>query len=327
MRAAEPSHSGGAPGVAEIPLPRRPLPVPKSPGPPCYPPRAVANPPPLVAPEFPKRVLGEILENRAVSRATWIMKIHAPTVAPAIRPGQFVNLKTSDDIVPLLRRPMSVHRVIRHGETPTGFAVLYDVVGPGTRNLSHMPKGHRIDFIGPLGNAISPKVGSNRAVLIAGGVGVGPIKLVAEELQRRGLRDITVCYGARDADHLVPNEDVAPHGCRLLVCTDDGSVGRKGRVTQFVEDLISGGRMDDRSYVFACGPTPMFRALQTLLGASGIACEAATEEFMGCGFGVCFGCSLRVADAAGKPELKLCCVDGCIFPLERLVLEGVEHAR
>lgn len=285
------------------------------------------NPPPLEAPEFPVRCLGEILENKPVSKVTWIMKIHAPTVAPAIRPGQFVNLRTSDDIVPLLRRPMSVHRLIRHGDTATGFAVLYDVVGPGTRNLAAMTKGHRIDFVGPLGNEITLPPGTKRAVLVAGGVGIGPIKIVAEDLQRRGVKDITVCYGARDSDHVVPGEDAAPHGCRLLQCTDDGSVGKKGRVTQFIEELLASNRISDSTYVFACGPTPMFRALQAQLTPLGIPVEAATEEFMGCGFGVCFGCSLRVADGSGKVAYKLCCVDGCIFPLERLVLEGVEHAR
>jgi dihydroorotate dehydrogenase electron transfer subunit len=281
----------------------------------------------LEAPEFPQQTVGEILENRAVARATWLMKVHAPTIAPAIRAGHFVNLRTTHDLVPLLRRPMSVHRLIRNGDVATGFAVLYDVVGPGTRALAGMHKGGRIDFVGPLGNEISVPSGTKRAMLVAGGVGVGPIKLVAEELQRRGVRDVTVCYGARDFEHVVPNEDVAPHGCRLLVCTDDGSVGKKQRVTAFVEELLARGRLTADTYVFACGPTPMFRALQALLSPLGIHAEAATEEFMGCGFGVCFGCTLRVRDATGRVEYKLCCVDGCIFPLERLVLEGVEHHR
>jgi dihydroorotate dehydrogenase electron transfer subunit len=283
----------------------------------------VVAPPPLETPEYPKRVFGEILENRAVSRVTWIMKVHAPTLSPGIRPGMFVNLKTTDHLVPLLRRPMSVHRVIRDGETATGFAIVYDVIGPGTRALAAMHKGQKIDVVGPLGNEIRVPEGAKRAVLVAGGVGVGPIKIVAEELQRRGLRDVTVCYGARDNDHTVPNEEVAPHGCRLLVCTDDGSVGKKGRVTMFVEELIAGGRLDDATYVFACGPRPMFAALQRILSPLGISCEAATEEFMGCGFGVCFGCTLTVLDAAGKPEYRLCCADGCIFPLERLVFDDV----
>src|SRR5205085_1920042 len=103
--------------------------------------RGMPRPPPLVAPEFPTVALGEIVENRPVAKATWILKVHAPSVAPAIRPAQFVNLRTSDGLVPLLRRPMSVHRVIRQHDTPTGFAVLYDVVGPGTRALATMPKG------------------------------------------------------------------------------------------------------------------------------------------------------------------------------------------
>ena len=283
--------------------------------------------PPLEAPEFPQQTLGEILENRPVAKATWLMKVHSPTVAPAIRPGHFVNIRTSPDIVPLLRRPMSVHRVIRAGDAATGFAILYDIVGPGTRALAAMHKGSRLDFVGPLGNEIAIPPATKRAVLVAGGVGVGPVKIVAEELQRRGVRDITVCYGARDFDHVVPNEDVAPHGCRLLLCTDDGSVGKKGRVTMFVEDLLTQGRLTPETYVFACGPTPMFRALQAILNPRGIPCEAATEEFMGCGFGVCFGCTLQVRDDTGTPVYRLCCVDGCIFPLERLVLEGVEHPR
>jgi dihydroorotate dehydrogenase electron transfer subunit len=282
-------------------------------------------PPPEKAPEFPQRAFGEILENRPVAPETFILKVHAPTVAPAIRAGQFVNIKTTDSIVPLLRRPMSVHRLIRHGDVVTGFAVLYDVVGPGTRALSSMPKGKRLDFVGPLGNEITVPPGTNRAVLVAGGIGVGPIKIVAEELQRRGVRDVTVCYGARDDRHVVPNEDVAPHGCRLLLCTDDGSVGIKGRVTLHVERLIAEGRITPTTYVFACGPNPMFRALQTLLSPRGIACEAATEEFMGCGFGVCFGCTLRFREQDGSVGYRLCCIDGCIFPLDRLVYEGA-HA-
>src|SRR5262245_39055127 len=131
-------------------------------------------------PAFPKQVLGEILENRRIAPVSWIVKVHAPEVAPAIRPGQFVNLKTTDSLFPLLRRAMSVHRVIRHGGTATGFAVLYDVIGPGTRALSLMRPQMKLDFVGPLGNAITiPKPGT-RAVLVAGGVGVGPIKIVAE---------------------------------------------------------------------------------------------------------------------------------------------------
>ena len=286
----------------------------------------MVRPPPLVAAEFPKRALGEILENRQVAPATWLMKVHAPTVAPAIAAGQFVNLKCSDDIVPLLRRPMSVHRVIRQGDAATGFAVLYDVVGPGTRGLAGMPKGKRIDFVGPLGNAITIPKGTNRAVLIAGGIGVGPIKIVAEELQRRGVKDITVCYGARDSDHVVPNEDVAPHGCRLLLCTDDGSVGRRGFVTALVEELVAVGRVTPTTYLFACGPVPMFQALQALLATRGLKCEAATEEFMGCGFGVCFGCTLRYREDDGRVGYRLCCADGCMFPLDRLVFEGQSHA-
>ena len=272
----------------------------------------------------PQQVLGEILENRRVARASWIMKIHAPAVAPHMRAGHFVNLRTSDSIVPLLRRPMSIHRVIRHGGTATGFCVLYDVIGPGTAALAAMKPTQKIDFVGPLGNTLHVPPTAKRAVLVAGGIGVGPIKIVAEELQDSGLRDITVCYGARDGDHSVPTDEVAPHGCRVLVCTDDGSVGRKGFVTEFVTALIEGNRLSPGDYVFTCGPVPMFRALQSILAEAGIQAEAATEEYMGCGFGVCYGCTLKQRQPDGNVVYKLCCVDGCLFPLDTLVFEDDE---
>jgi dihydroorotate dehydrogenase electron transfer subunit len=265
---------------------------------------------------------GQVLENRNITPVTWVMKVHAPEAAGRIRPGQFVNLLTSDIRHPLLRRPMSVHRLVRHGDGSTGFYVLYDVVGPGTRNLSRMKLGDRIDFVGPLGNAIHVPEGTRRAVLVAGGVGVGPIKIIAEDLLQRGIRDVTVCYGARDGDHSVPVKDAAPDGCRVLVCTDDGSVGRRARVTDLVEDLIRVGRLTPGDYVFSCGPHPMFKALRDLLRTHGIASEAATEEFMGCGFGVCQGCPLKQRQPDGSVQYRLCCVDGCIFPLESLVFEG-----
>jgi dihydroorotate dehydrogenase electron transfer subunit len=211
--------------------------------------------------------------------------------------------------------------VIRHGGTATGFCVLYDVVGPGTRGLAALGARDAIDYVGPLGNAIHVPPETRRAVLVAGGVGVGPIKVVAEALQEQGIGDVTICYGSRDADHSVPIDDVAPHGCRVLVCTDDGSVGRKGFVTEIVAELIGTRRLTPGDYVFACGPVPMFQALQGLLGEHGIACEAATEEYMGCGFGVCFGCPLRQRQPDGSVVYKLCCVDGCLFPLDTLVLE------
>jgi dihydroorotate dehydrogenase electron transfer subunit len=270
----------------------------------------------------PMNLVGEVLENRRVSPVTWILKVHAPEVSPLIRAGQFVNLRTSDTIVPLLRRPMSVHRVIRHGGTATGFCVLYDVIGPGTRHLSLLRPTMRIDYVGPLGNSITIPRPGTRAVLVAGGVGVGPIKIVAEELQAAGVRDITVCYGSRDSQHSVPKDDAAPHGCRVLVCTDDGTEGRKGRVTDLVSELMTGGRLTKDDYVFACGPVPMFQALQTLLATRQIECEAATEEFMGCGFGVCNGCPVRQRQPDGSVAYRLCCTDGCLFPLSSLVFDG-----
>ncbi len=273
----------------------------------------------------PVCVDGEVLENRWITPVTKVMKIHAPDVAPGMQPGQFVNLETSKSLIPMLRRPMSIHKVIKHQGIASGFCVLYDVVGPGTRNLSEMTPGHKISFVGPLGNTLSVPATARRATIIAGGVGIGPVKFVTEALQERGMRDITVVYGARDADHSVPVHEAMPDGCRPLLSTDDGSVGRKGFVTSWLKELIKTNRLTPGDYVFTCGPYTMFKAVRDLLGKHGISAEAATEEFMGCGFGACGGCPLEQRQADGSIEYKLCCVDGCIFPLDSLVFEGDER--
>ncbi|MDJ0974732.1 MAG: dihydroorotate dehydrogenase electron transfer subunit [Planctomycetota bacterium] len=280
----------------------------------------MSNATPELAP--PVCVDGEVLENRWITPVTKVMKIHAPDVAPGMQPGQFVNLETTKTLVPMLRRPMSIHKVVKHQGIASGFCVLYDVIGPGTQNLSEMTPGTKISFVGPLGNMITVPETARRATIIAGGVGIGPVKFVAESLQERGMRDITVVYGARDADHSVPVHEAMPDGCRPLLCTDDGSVGRKGFVTSWTEELIERNRLTPGDYVFTCGPHAMFKAVRDLLGKHGIAAEAATEEFMGCGFGVCFGCPLYQRQPDGQVEMKLCCVDGCLFPLDTLVFEG-----
>lgn len=279
----------------------------------------MSNAPATFAP--PVCVDGEVLENRWITPVTMVMKIHAPAVAPGMLPGQFVNLETTKGLVPMLRRPMSIHRVIKHQGIATGFCVLYDVIGPGTRNLSEMKQGHKISFVGPLGNTITVPETAKRAVIVAGGVGVGPVKFIAEELQARGMRDITVVYGARDADHSAPVSEAMPDGCRPLLSTDDGSVGRKGFVTSWLGELIKTKRLTPGDYVFTCGPHAMFRAVRDQLAEHRIAAEAATEEFMGCGFGVCFGCPLHQRQPDGSVAFKLCCVDGPLFALDTLVFE------
>lgn len=277
------------------------------------------NAPDTFAP--PVCVDGEILENRWITPVTLVMKIHAPDVAPGMLPGQFVNLETTKGLEPMLRRPMSIHRVVKHQGIASGFCILYDVIGPGTRNLSEMKPGDKISFVGPLGNTISVPETARRSVIVAGGVGVGPVKFITEALQERGMRDITVIYGARDADHSVPVHEAMPDGCRPLLCTDDGSVGRKGFVTSWLAELIKGGRLTPGDYVFTCGPHAMFRAVRDMLREHGIGAEAATEEFMGCGFGVCFGCPLLQRQPDDTVAYKLCCVDGPMFPLDTLVFE------
>ena len=254
--------------------------------------------------------IGKILKNKKVAKDIYEMVIQAPDIAKCSQPGQFVNLRLSDKLEPLLRRPISLHRIDREEGT---FAMLYLIVGEGTTLMSEMEEGQMIDVLGPLGHGWDCDFEGDEAVLVGGGIGIAPLYPLAEELRNKG-KNVHLIMGAKNEEYLTDIKEYENIGVDVRITTDDGSRGVKGFVTQVLEEMIREGICD---YIYACGPTPMLRFVEKSALDHGINGQVSTESHMGCGLGVCLLCPNKMK-AGGY---KRTCVEGPVFAIGELDYE------
>ena len=233
-----------------------------------------------------------IIENKLIARNTYQMKLKGEDLS-RIRPGQFVNVKLEGFF---LRRPISVCNV--EGDVLT---LIYKKVGSGTKVLSEMKEG-KLNVLCGLGNGYDLSMSGDKPLLIGGGVGVPPLYFLARGLRKEGKK-ITVILGFNTKDEIFMKEDFEQLGCQVIITTVDGSEGYKGFVTDVLEDL-------DYSYFYTCGPLPMLKAVYAKTKSEG---QFSLEERMGCGFGACMGCTIKV-----KGGYKRVCKEGPVFVKEEL---------
>ena len=213
------------------------------------------------------------------------------------RPGQFVNIAVPGFT---LRRPISVC-----DWDDRSFTIVYAVVGDGTERMSRMLPGESLDILVPLGTGFDPDAGAERPVLLGGGVGCPPLYGLARRLLERGVRP-TVVLGFNSAEKMMLLDEFRALGLDVYVATLDGSYGTKG----FVTDAMRLNGLDP-DYFYACGPTPMLRAVCLGLGIPG---EVSLEARMGCGFGACVCCSVETVGGS-----KRICMEGPAFRKEELI--------
>lgn len=243
---------------------------------------------------------------REVAWNTHVLSLRSPEIAGAVRAGQFLNIKTRDYFVPLLRRPFSVHRVA--GES---VEILFNVVGPGTQIMASSGESDRLDVIGPLGNHFGIDDDFDEAVLVAGGLGVAPMPALTDELKAMGKKIVTL-VGARNTSQIVRR-----HLENVRVATDDGSEGHHGTVVDLLRAAMTERELQHPK-VFSCGPTPMLRALSALAAEYSLRCEVSLESPMACGIGICQGCPVEVTHGRGK--YALVCRDGTVFNSNDVVI-------
>lgn len=255
---------------------------------------------------------GPVLFNRQVAQGIYHLSVKAPRIAETALPGQFVQLKVaSEPAVQFLRMPFAVFDVdVQQGSVD----VCYQVVGEGTEQLTHVGSDDEVDLVGPIGNGWHIPDGTRRALLACGGVGTPALKLLADELARRGAR-VDVVIGATTVDRLACTEQFedsirSSHGA-LYIATDDGSAGIKGFVNAVTDELIA---THDYDYVAVCGPALMERSVALPAIERGLTCEVSMERLMACGVGACLGCVVETRDG-----LKRCCVDGPVFDASEVV--------
>ncbi len=239
---------------------------------------------------------------------------------PGFDPGQFVMLSPgalsgvmrSD---PLLPRPMAVYRETRSGDD-CEIEILFKRHGRGTALLADSLPGQRLRLVGPLGRGFQVPGAGEQALLVAGGTGVASIRELAARCAEQAGPMPRVLLGARSAVDLMGLSDFETLEVSLGVSTEDGSLGREGRVTDLLEDVLA---KDEPFRVYCCGPTPMMRRVAELAEAAGRPCVVSLENPMACGFGVCLGCAAPMR-AGGY---ALVCREGPVFAASDLSWEGM----
>lgn len=214
-------------------------------------------------------------------------------------PGQFVHIKCGDSL--LLRRPISVC-TCQEADPKDLLTVVFEVRGEGTQWLANRPVGHSVDVMGLLGNGFFMKP-EGRYLLVGGGIGVPPMVGCAQYTAGRS----TAIVGFRSQEKAILTDRLEQETAKLMVATDDGSLGYHG----FVDALVRQELEQDRNYdaVLACGPKRMLRNVAKVAQQFGVPCQVSMEERMGCGVGACLVCACDMKDGSRKHV----CKDGPVF--------------
>ena len=244
------------------------------------------------------QVIASVVASTEVMPDVYLIWLEAPRIASAAKPGQFVMVGCGEES--LLRRPLSIHQTDKNK-----LALLFSVVGKGTRWLAQRRAGDTVDLLGPLGNGYSIHPGSHNLLLVAGGIGIAPLRFLADEAVKQGC-SVKLLLGASTVNQLYPGDLLSPE-TELVTATEDGTAGKKGMITALLPDFA---RRADQ--IFACGPSPMYRTMANLSRQFPVlkSAQVSLEVRMGCGLGICYGCTLRT-----KHGLKQVCQDGPVFEL------------
>ena len=266
-----------------------------------------------------------IMAAKALTPAIFRLDLEAPEMASIIRPGQFLMIRPTWGDDPLLGRPLAVYDVLRgsSGEA-IGLSVVYQVFGRGTTRLSQLSAGDKVRIWGPLGHPFEATPPRGDLWFVAGGIGYTPFLALAkwwmgqEQYGESVDRDQPACridflYGVRHAGLLPPLDEFRASGMHLEICTEDGSVGAKGRITDLMTQKLNGPPNARPALIVACGPEPMLAAVSKWSQGHGIKCLVSLENQMACGFGACFSCVAPIIQADGSVDLRRVCLEGPIF--------------
>ena len=252
-----------------------------------------------------------VLSQRSLGNDIYDLVLQTKNIAGVAKAGQFVSVY-SNDKSKLLPRPISLCGIDREKGT---LRLVYRVTGQGTgtEEFSRLKEGDTVKLLGPLGNGFTVESGK-KAFLIGGGIGVPPMLQLAKEMRAAG-ENLQVVMGYRNADTFLLDEFEAV--AETFVATEDGSLGTKGNVI----DAIKNEKLN-ADVIYACGPTPMLRALKNYAEENNMVCYISMEERMACGIGACLACvcKSRDKDAHSNVNNKRICKEGPVFNAKEVEL-------
>jgi dihydroorotate dehydrogenase electron transfer subunit len=245
-----------------------------------------------------------ILSHKTAGRGYFRLVLKAPDIAAVALPGQFVMLRVTDTMDPLLARPFGISSVI----AKSGIEILYRIAGRGTTLLSTAKTGQRLQLLGPLGNGFPLPEKGALPVLVAGGSGFPPLQFLSQRVGSHAHFFV----GSRYKDCLPPSgvlKRIRENTATVHVATDDGSMGVQGTTIDILNAFLTKMEKKTHLVLYACGPHAMLAAVSRLAAEHSITCYVSMEERMACGLGVCMGCSIPMK-AGGY---KRACKEGPVF--------------
>ncbi len=263
---------------------------------------------------MPLQVQAEVVAMARVG-AYHSLTVAAPGIGELTRPGHFLAVQVGGPASSmLLRRAFAIYRV-----DAGAVEVVFAVHGAGTAWLAGQRPGDVLDVVGPLGTPFPVPDVARTATLVGGGYGVAPLLPLAGALRARGC-EVDMVLGAGDADRLFGVPEAGRTARTVVVTTDDGSAGERGRVSDVLPALLA---RTTSEVVYACGPMGMLRAVASQAAAAGIPSYVAVEESMACGIGVCMTCVLPVIGDDGLTRMVRSCVEGPVFAGDRVRWDAI----
>ena len=262
---------------------------------------------------MPIDVAARVMANRPLSNDYNVLALAAPAIASLAMPGQFVMLKPGAGADPLLRRPFSVFEILRDADgSATGLTILSKRIGASTSLLYDARQGQRVDCLGPLGRPFTIVDPPSDAWMVAGGVGLAPFATLAQARRARGVRS-TLFYGARRSAELFYLDFFRHLDVELVLTTEDGSLGERGRVVAPLERRLAALTRSTAVMLYACGPDGMLAATARTAMAYSRPCEVSVERIMGCGLGGCYSCVVPMRGEDGAFHHVRSCLAGPVL--------------
>jgi len=248
--------------------------------------------------------IGKIVSNEVLQDSYYELKLSLPQISEQTEQGQFVHIKIPNLQDRILRRPFSICNV-KDGI----LTIVYKVVGRGTEALSKAQPGTECDVLGPLGTAFTLPDDETIPVIVAGGYGSAATYILAQRSKRKGY----LLLGARTKDDLILIDKFEKLGFKVLISTNDGSVGKKGFVTELIPEVIE-KEEGEKLRFYGCGPMPMLMAMGKVVTETNHPAELSLDELMCCGIGACFACVVKVkADNSDGWRFARTCKEGPVF--------------
>lgn len=256
---------------------------------------------------MPKQVFAELINKEQLKPDIFKFSVKAPEIIEGAKPGNFIEIRITDQVEPFLRRPISIYNM----DKDTGvLEFIFQVKGKGTKLLTRKEVGDKIDIIGPLGSGTFKYDKFNNIAIIGGGIGVFPLYELAKCAKNDG-KNVNTYLGFRSKDFVVLEKEFEEVSSNLTLTTDDGSYKIKGFAINLLEEDLSKKNIEA---IFACGPLLMLKAVQKLALEKDIPCQLSLEEKMACGLGVCLGCAVKTAKSPkDAPEYWHVCKGGPVF--------------